>query len=131
MYIRRKLVLIDKIFRIFRTYSLKGIFICMKHDSNVLNELRIQNISKILSNPTKLSMLVYIKWAGYASAGSILRNVDISQSYVSKSLKCMTTSGIIIKEKIFSTTVYKVNQAAWIQFWDDLKIIGITLKAKK
>jgi predicted transcriptional regulator len=99
----------------------------MKHAPNlmIVDTVLIQTIAKILCNSSKLSILQYIIGAKVASAGAILGNVNISQSYLSKCLKSMTASGILIKQKIFSSTIYKINYKTCNQFIEQLGVIGI------
>jgi len=71
------------------------------------------HLTKALSNPTRLSMLIYLSKAKMAMCGSFTRMMGVPQPQASRNLKMMTACGLVCKEKIGKTWIYTLNQVKW------------------
>jgi predicted transcriptional regulator len=67
-------------------------------------------ILKILSHPRKLQLVLYLRDVGMATNAVLSKKLECSKSTVSKNIKALMALGLVKREKIFSTTIFKVDQ---------------------
>ncbi|PKM93578.1 MAG: transcriptional regulator [Firmicutes bacterium HGW-Firmicutes-1] len=91
------------------TYNIfmKKIFNCTKkvNEQNI-DDLLNGDFFKILSEPTRLSIIKYLIIKGSSDVGTIAENFSQDRSVISRHLKMMQQSGILIVEKSSRNKVY-------------------------
>jgi DNA-binding transcriptional ArsR family regulator len=86
---------------------MKKIFNCTKkvNEQNI-DDLLNGDFFKILSEPTRLSIIKYLIIKGSSDVGTIAENFSQDRSVISRHLKMMQQSGILIVEKSSRNKVY-------------------------
>lgn len=86
---------------------MKKIFNCTKNvNEQHIDELLNGDFFKILSESTRLSIIKYLILNGPSDVGTIAENFAQDRSVISRHLKMMHQSGILIAEKASRHTVY-------------------------
>lgn len=67
-------------------------------------------IFKALGNMNRFNVLIYLNSVKFASSKSIIRKLNLKNSLVSKSMNILLRANLITKVKLFSSTIYTVNQ---------------------
>src|SRR5215218_7756226 len=71
-------------------------------------------LAKILSNPVRIKMLIYIYQARYVMCSSFPRMLEgVSQPQASMNLKKFLDAGLVTKQKVGNTWIYELNQEKW------------------
>jgi DNA-binding transcriptional ArsR family regulator len=74
---------------------------------------KMKMLLKIVTNQTRMKMLVFLHQAGIAQSNSFTRMIGVSQPQASKNLKLMTASGIVQKQKIGRSNIYSLDTEIW------------------
>lgn len=91
-----------------------GLFMGMKAPSPTPEQTTaLIQLAKVLSNPIRVSMLIYLSksMAMCSSFPRMLKNV--SQPQASKNLKIFLQHGLATKQLIGKTWIYQLNQEKW------------------
>jgi len=84
------------------------------------NQLEIAELSKALSNPSRIAILEYLIASKSCICGEIVNEIGLAQATISQHLKELKKIGIIQGNISGTKTCYCINEDRWIEIQNKL-----------